>query len=62
MSRVNYNSMSDAELKQIDRVIEDKNYYIDLITNNNSNDVSSMENKKKGNKSKEQYLQPELPF
>ncbi len=47
---------------EIDRVVEDKNYYIDLITKNNSNNISSMENQKKSNKSKEQYLQPELPF
>ncbi|MGB6300698.1 MAG: hypothetical protein WBF90_31605 [Rivularia sp. (in: cyanobacteria)] len=47
---------------EIDRVVEDKNYYIDLITNNNLNDVLSMKTQKKGNNSEEQYLQPELPF
>ncbi len=47
---------------EIDRVVEDKNYYIDLITNNNLNDLLSMKNKKNTNKIEEQYLQPDLPF
>lgn len=47
---------------EIDRVIEDKNYYIDLITNNYSNYVSSIKNKQKSSKTKDKYLQPDLPF
>lgn len=47
---------------EIDRVIQDKNYYIDLITNSNLNDLSSMKNQNNSNKSEEQYIQPDLPF
>lgn len=47
---------------EIDRVIEDKNYYIYLITNNNLNDVLSMKNQKNANRIEAQYLQLDLPF
>lgn len=47
---------------EIDSVIEDKHYYIDLITNNYSNDLSSINNQQKSSKTKDKYLQPDLPF
>ncbi|MEM6404624.1 MAG: hypothetical protein AAF757_31095, partial [Cyanobacteria bacterium P01_D01_bin.116] len=47
---------------EIDSIIEDKNYYIDLITNNNLNYVSSIKNQNQSSKIEEIYLQPDLPF
>ena len=47
---------------EIQRVIKDRNYFIDLIKNKNSKDISSGKNTKKGNTRKEQSQQLELPI
>ena len=47
---------------EIDRVIEDKHYYLELIINNNLDYISSTNNENKNSKIQDQYLQPDLPF
>lgn len=47
---------------ELQRVIEDRDYYIDLMTNKNSKDMLPAKYAKKGNKSKEESPQLELPL
>jgi len=47
---------------EVQRVVRDKDYYLNLITDKNSKNISLLKNPKEQNKSKDQSLQLELPL